>query len=201
MTSDTGQQDVVDVLTTDHREALELIEQIKTTSSPEERRDKTDTVIAELVRHSVAEEMYVYPAMRKHLPNGNDAVEHDTAEHKELEQEMKKLEGLDPNDSGFLDAIGALEATLRDHVSDEENDQFPQLRANVPGDDLVKMAGEVETAKKIAPTRPHPNAPNNKLFHMVAGPGVGLVDRLRDRLAGKNPEPVAAARTPVCRSA
>src|SRR3954453_582669 len=187
MTSDTGQQDVVDVLTTDHREALELIEQIKTTSSPEERRDKTDTVIAELVRHSVAEEMYVYPAMRKHLPNGNDAVEHDTAEHKELEQEMKKLEGMDPNDSGFLEAIGALEATLRDHVSDEENDQFPQLRANVPGDDLVKMAGEVETAKKIAPTRPHPNAPNNKLFHMVAGPGVGLVDRLRDRLAGKNP--------------
>jgi hypothetical protein len=29
-----------------------------------------DTVIAELMRRSVAEEMYVHPAMRKHLPDG-----------------------------------------------------------------------------------------------------------------------------------
>ena len=32
-----------------------------------------DTVITELVRHSVAEEMYVYPAMRDHLPDGQQA--------------------------------------------------------------------------------------------------------------------------------
>jgi hemerythrin-like domain-containing protein len=183
MTTSNGQQDVVDVLTTDHREALDLIEQIKSTSSVEQRRDLADTLIAELVRHSVAEEMYVYPAMKKHLPNGEESVQHDTEEHKELEREMKNLEGMDGGDSGFLDGIAALEATLRDHVSDEENDQFPQLRANIPSDDLVKMAGQVETAKKIAPTRPHPNAPNNELFHKLAGPGVGLVDRLRDRLS------------------
>ncbi len=30
----------------------------------------------------MAEEMYVYPAMKKHLPDGEQAVEHDMQEHK-----------------------------------------------------------------------------------------------------------------------
>src|SRR4051794_17855195 len=174
----TGQQDVVDILTTDHHEVLELIQQIKATSSGEERRDKTDVVIAELVRHSVAEEMYVYPVMEKELPNGKDSVQHDTAEHKELEREMTTLEGLDGNADGFLAGIDKLEATLRDHVQDEESSQFPALREHVSRDKLVQMAEQVEKAKKVAPTRPHPNSPNNELFHKLAGPGVGMIDRL-----------------------
>jgi hypothetical protein len=48
------------------------------------------------------------------------------------------------------------------------------------------MAAKVETAKKIAPTRPHPLAPNNQVFHKLVGPGVGLVDRLRDKLTGRS---------------
>jgi hypothetical protein len=134
----------------------------------------------------VAEEMYVYPAMKEHLPNGAEAVQHDTSEHKELEREMKTLENLHTNSEEFLESIGKLEATLRDHVSDEEDEHFPALRNNVPHQELVRMAGAVEQAKKIAPTRPHPNSPNNQLFHKLAGPGVGLVDRLRDRLSGRN---------------
>ncbi len=47
------------------------------------------------------------------------------------------------------------------------------------------MGGKVETAKKLAPTRPHPAAPHNELFHKLAGPGVGFIDRLRDKLTGR----------------
>jgi hypothetical protein len=130
--------------------------------------------------------MYVYPAVRKHLPNGEEAVLHDTAEHKELEQTMKRLEAADVADAEFPAIIGELETTLRDHVRDEESDQFPQLRARIPREELVEMAGKVEAAKKLAPTRPHPLAPNNQVFHKLVGPGVGLVDRLRDKLTGRS---------------
>jgi hemerythrin superfamily protein len=179
-------RDVIDVLVTDHREAVELIEQIKSSTDAGQRRELTDSVISELVRHSVAEEMYVYPAMRKHLPNGDEAVEHDTREHKELERTMKRLEGADSSDPSFMQLVGELEATLRDHINDEEQEQFPQLRTHLPEDTLVELKGKVETAKKIAPTRPHPAAPNAELFHKLVGPGVGLVDRLRDKLTGRN---------------
>jgi hemerythrin-like domain-containing protein len=185
MTEASEQRDVVDILTKDHHEVLELIQQIKATSSGQERRDKTDVVIAELVRHSVAEEMYVYPVMEKELPNGKESVEHDTAEHKELEREMSTLEDLKGDADGFLDAIGTLEATLQDHVNDEEQEQFPALREHLSSEQLVKMGEQVQKAKKLAPTRPHPNAPNNQFFHKLAGPGVGMIDRLRDRLYGR----------------
>jgi carbon monoxide dehydrogenase subunit G/hemerythrin superfamily protein len=180
-----GQQDVVDILTTDHREATALILQIRSTADAATRRDLTDTVISEIVRHAVAEEMYVYPAMKEHLADGEAAVEHDIAEHKELEQTMKELEAVDASDPRFDALLTQLETILADHVADEEADQFPKLRASIPREELVQLGQKVQTAKKLAPTRPHPAAPNAELFHKLVGPGVGMVDRLRDRLTGR----------------
>jgi hemerythrin superfamily protein len=186
MTGSVTGRDVVDVLTTDHREVTELIGQIRATSDAEQRRDLTDIAISELVRHSVAEEMYVYPAMKKFLADGEKAVQRDIEEHKQLERIMKELEDADSAGPGFVVLIGELESVLRDHVQDEETEQFPELRAKVPHEELVEIAGKVETAKKLAPTRPHPAAPNNELFHKLVGPGVGMVDRPRDKLTGRS---------------
>jgi len=182
----TAGTDVVDELTRDHREVTALLDELLETNDPETRRDMADTAITELVRHSVAEEMYVYPAMREHLPEGEKAVEHDVEEHKELERTMKELEGCDASDHRFMELVRQLRGQLHHHVTDEEDEQFPQLRAQVPHDQLVKMREQVETAKKLAPTRPHPSAPNNEVFHKMVGPGVGLMDRVRDKLAGRS---------------
>ena len=181
----TTTPDVVDVLTADHRDVTALIGEIWTIRDPMMRRDLADTAISELVRHAVAEEMYVYPAMRKHLPDGDKAVEHDTEEHKELEQAMKELEGVDVAGPEFDRILRRLETMLADHIQDEESEQFPELRQRIPHDELVEMAGKVERAKKLAPTRPHPGAPNSEVFHKLAGPGIGLVDRLRDMITSR----------------
>lgn len=183
MTSPTP--DVVDVLTADHQEALELIAEIRATDDPSARRDSTDTLIAELMRHSVAEEMFVYPAMREHLPDGDAAVEHDVAEHQHLEETMKALESRDAGGADFLEALDTLERVLRDHVTDEESEQFPGLRRHVPADRMQQLARDVETAKQVAPTRPHPGAPHSALFHKTVGTGVGMIDKLRDALTGR----------------
>jgi hemerythrin superfamily protein len=185
VTSAPTERDVIDVLTSDHRDVTALIGEIWTITDPMMRRDLTDTAISELVRHAVAEEMYVYPAMRKHLPDGDKAVEHDVEEHKELETTMKELESVDVSSPEFETALRRLESLLADHVQDEEGEQFPELRRRIPAEDLRDLAGKVETAKKLAPTRPHPGAPNSEVFHKLVGPGVGLVDRLRDKLTGR----------------
>jgi hypothetical protein len=174
--------DVVDVLTTDHREALDLLDRITRSTHPSEKRDLADTVIAEVVRHAIAEEMYVYPALREHLPEGDKEVQHDVEEHKQLEETMKQLEAVDATEPRFDGLVRKMTEQLRHHAHDEESEQFPQLRAQVPHERLVEMREKVEAAKKLAPTRPHPNAPHTELFHKLVGPGVGLVDRLRDRL-------------------
>jgi hypothetical protein len=178
--------DVVDILTTDHQEMLELLGRIEGTPDAGQRRDLADTVIAEVMRHAVAEEMYVYPAVKEHVPNGAEEVEHDKQEHDEIVQVMKRMEDVDAADPGFMELVRELEAKLRHHAGDEESDQFPMLRAHIPHDKLVDLGEKVEKAKKLAPTRPHPHAPHSELFHKTLGPGVGMVDRLRDKLTGRH---------------
>ena len=178
--------DVVDELSTDHREALELLDRISSTHDAGERRDLTDTVIGEVVRHSVAEEMHVYPAMRDHLPDGGDLVEHDAQEHEDLERVMKQLESTDTGDARFDDLVREMTDKLRHHAQDEEQEQFPRLREQLPRETLVELREKVDRAKRLAPTRPHPEAPNAELFHKLAGPGVGMVDRMRDKLTGRH---------------
>jgi hemerythrin superfamily protein len=186
MADPTTGTDVVDELTTDHREVTALLDELLDTHDPQSRREMADTAITELVRHSVAEEMYVYLVMREHLPDGGQAVEHDVEEHKELERTMKELEGCEAQDARFMELVRQLRGQLHHHATDEENEQFPLLRSRLPHEQLVKMGEQVQTAKKIAPTRPHPNAPNSELFHKMVGPGVGLMDRVRDKLTGRS---------------
>ena len=176
--------DVVDILTTDHREMIDLIGQIQT-SDAARRRDLADALIAEVMRHAVAEEMFVYPAVEKDVPDGAQKVEHDKQEHQEIVETMKQMEDLDSADPRFMDQVHRLEQQLRHHAHDEESEQFPLLRAHISRDELVRIGEKVETAKKLAPTRPHPSAPHSALFHKTVGPGVGLIDRLRDALTGR----------------
>lgn len=182
----TTSSDVTTILTTDHREMLELLAQIHETTDSEQRRDLADAATAEIMRHSVAEEMHVYPAMEEHLPDGAKEVEHDKQEHDELVQVMKKLENAEASSQEFLDLVGELEKLLEHHANDEENDQFPKLRAHLSQEQLNEMGEKVEMAKKMAPTRPHPSAPHSELFHKTVGPGIGMVDRLRDKLMGRD---------------
>ena len=77
MTDQRTDTDVIDELISDHQEALKLLDQITSITDPDQRRDLADTVISEVVRHSVSEEMYVYPAMREYVPDGEQAVHHD----------------------------------------------------------------------------------------------------------------------------
>ncbi|GAA0253888.1 hemerythrin domain-containing protein [Cryptosporangium japonicum] len=186
MSTDT---DVIDILTSDHRDVTTLIREIHTVDDAVMRRDLADTAISELVRHAVTEEMYVYPAMRRYLAGGDKAVEHDVEEHKELERAMKQLEGADVDSPEFAQALAQLETVLADHIQDEEGEQFPQLRSVVPPEELVELGAKVQAAKRLAPTRPHPDAPNNEVFHKLVGPGVGLVDRLRDKLTHRATAP------------
>ena len=191
MTSDTSSStdhDVIDILTADHQAMLDLLNVIKQATNTQTRRETADAVIAEVMRHSVAEEMFVYPAMEEHVPNGSEEVEHDKEEHAELVDVMKRLEDVHAEDQSFMDLVHELESQLRHHIRDEEDEQFPKLREHIPPEQRRAIGQKVEQAKRLAPTRPHPNIPQSELFHKTVGPGLGMVDRLRDKLTGRNSE-------------
>jgi len=183
-------RDVVDVLVSDHREVEALFQELERgQGTPDHRRQVADVVIAQLVRHSVAEEAYVYPTARRALPDGDQVAEHDIEEHAEAEQTMKELEAVEATDPRFDELVSRLSSMIRHHVEEEESELFPGLRSACAREELVELAGKVEAAKRMAPTRPHPSAPDRPPANKMLAPGAGLVDRMRDALGGRATTP------------
>ncbi|MEU6356948.1 hemerythrin domain-containing protein [Streptomyces sp. NPDC047072] len=180
---------VIDELVTDHREVEELFGKIEALPSGEKNRKLyADQATMELVRHSVAEEEYLYPAVREYLVNGNAMADREIEDHSKAEQLMKDLEGCEADDPEFDRLARELMSEVRSHIADEEQTLFPQLRAACSEKELNELGEKVRRAKKMAPTRPHPSAPDTPPANKFLAPGAGLVDRLRDALSGRGKE-------------
>lgn len=175
---------LMDAIVSDHRAVESAFQELETKQGgPEHRRALADHIIAELVRHSVGEEQYVYPAIRRAL--GDDAADHEIAEHAEAEKAMKALDGVDATNPKFDTLLEQLITDIRHHVHEEETDALPRLIEACTAEELDKIAADFEKAKKTAPTRPHPAAPDRPPANKVLAPGAGMIDRLKDALTGR----------------
>lgn len=183
------QRDVIEVLEHDHREVEEMfaeLESLRGASSDEDkkrRKELAEDVTIELVRHSVAEEVLVYPAVEDKV--GKEEVEHAREEHAEAEETLARLEKLDADSPDFDDEVAELIKEIRHHIEDEEGEMFKHMRETIDRDDLLKLGKAVEAFKKVAPTRPHPNVPNTAAARTAAGPAASLIDRMRDLATGR----------------
>ena len=183
------QRDVIEILSTDHREVeamfteLETLMQTRSGTDDDLRKDLADQITIELVRHAVAEEVVVYPAVKEKV--SEEEAERAKQEHAEAEQTLKSLESLDADDPGFEPQMRKLMQEIREHVAEEEGETFPHMREVMSPDELTELGKRVEAIKAMAPTRPHPSVPNDRGKRLAAGPVAGLFDRLRDMASGR----------------
>jgi hemerythrin superfamily protein len=177
---------LITVITQDHREVEAVFQELESgQGTAQHRRDLADHVIAELVRHSVAEEEYMYPAARTALQGGDELADHELEEHAEAEELMKELDGLDPTDPRFDELLGTLMSEIRHHIEEEESDLLPKLQEACSEEQLRDLGEKVVRAKAMAPTHPHPSAPDKPPANKLLAPGAALVDRMRDALTGR----------------
>jgi hemerythrin superfamily protein len=185
-------RDFIEVLVEDHREAEATFEEIEKVvrqgrgaDATRQARTLADLVIAELVRHSVAEEEYLYPMVREKLDDGDRIAEFEIRQHAEIERTMKELDRLDAGTIEFLPTVRRLEVLVREHAGQEEADLLPALGAVLTTQERLALGAKHEAAKKLAPTHPHPAAPDRPPLNKVLGPGISLVDRVRDFVTGR----------------
>ncbi|POX38061.1 hemerythrin [Streptomyces sp. Ru73] len=178
--------DVIQELTTDHREVEEMFARIEALPAGDpQRKELADQVTIELVRHSIAEEMHLYPAVRRCVPDGDSIADKEIEDHTAAERTMKELESCRADEPAFDRLTRTLMNEIRSHVEDEENNLFPALRRGASAEELAELGEKVRQAKKTAPTRSHPAAPSGPPANKILAPGAGLVDRARDALSGR----------------
>ncbi|GFG68208.1 hemerythrin [Mycobacterium kubicae] len=177
---------IVDDIVADHREFESVFTELESGGDPRTQPELVEHVIAGIVRHAVAEEQYVYPAARELLPDGDEIVGHELKEHSKAEEVMKAIEQAGADDPRYDELVRQLIGDIRHHIEEEESDLLPNLRDACRPEQLRELSEQFHRAKKIAPTRPHPLAPDHPPANRILGPGAGLVDRLRDALSGRN---------------
>ncbi|MGW5663990.1 hemerythrin domain-containing protein [Streptomyces sp. NPDC003758] len=172
---------IIEVLTADHREIQRLFGRIR--SSPpgsEERKILVEQVSSSLVRHSVTEKEYLYPAMRRYVTDGDTWADRELTEHREIEGLLNSLEAQEADSAEFGHLLLSVITRVTEHVVEEEQLIFPRLQAVCPADVLQELGARARDTEASAPTRPRPGAPESAPMTKVTAQVWGPWDRLRD---------------------
>jgi hemerythrin superfamily protein len=181
------QKDVLAVLAHDHREVETMVDRLQNAGIGDARTLKglVDDITVDLARHLAATEEYLYPVVRRMVPDGGVFADLEIAQNSQAEHLMKDLEGMQPADAGFDIKLQVLVNRVHAHIDEEERVLFPQLARVCTPDALIDLGKQVTAAEKAGPTRPHPAAPHRPPANLVTGPLLGLLDRIRDALSGR----------------
>src|SRR3954469_7952476 len=178
------------LLQRDHQEVYQLLKQFeKLTERAQKSKQKiVMSIIRELAVHSAIEEMLFYPALRAAAlkadtragGKANDLVLESLEEHHIVKWTLSELEKMKPEDERYDAKFKVLMESVRHHVEEEEDELFPKARRLLGAEMMAELGERMERAKKLAPTRPHPRAPDEPPGNLVAGTMAAVMDRAKD---------------------
>ncbi len=146
-----GGSDAIDLILEDHRRVDELFDRFEAltdTVDSAEKRGIASQMVRELSIHASIEEQIFYPAVREHLPQGDEVVHESVAEHRAVKELLAAIEETDPADPKFDERVTMLIREVRHHVEEEERDILPALRAQLDDDAVREMGAAMLRAKK-----------------------------------------------------
>ncbi|GAC96816.1 hypothetical protein PHSY_004400 [Pseudozyma hubeiensis SY62] len=121
-----------------------------------------NTIIHEAAVHSDAEELSIYKLMERF--NMASAAEKDRDDHQQVKQAVSELDTHQISGAGldvFAQKVDKACRLFIEHAEEEENDQLPRLCKELSADEQSKAVDDFLSASKMAPTRPHPSAPQS----------------------------------------
>jgi hemerythrin superfamily protein len=178
--------DAITLLKTDHKAVKGLFREFEKAGdgATTKKRNIVDKIVKELSIHAAIEETVLYPAVKGVSDTLRDDVLESLEEHHIVKWLCSELEGMDPTDERFDAKVTVLIENVRHHIEEEESDLFPDVRKAIDRKTLGELGELLERAKQAAPTRPHPKAPDEPPFNVLAAAVSSLVDRVRDAASG-----------------
>ena len=172
--------DAITLLKADHAEVEKMFKAYeKLGEKAYKTKEKTVAgIIKALSVHAGIEEQVFYPAVRKELPDANSDVLEAIEEHHIVKWVLNELENLSPDAENYDAKVTVLIENVRHHVKEEEGELFPAVRKALGRKHLGEIGDALESAKKLAPTSPHPRSPSTPPGNLVAAPVAKAVDKL-----------------------
>lgn len=138
----------IELLTKDHRKVEELFAELEQAEGGAARSEIFQRICEEVLVHAHAEEQVLYPAAREQLEDADELVQDSLEEHHAVEERLTKLLEMDPDDASFLQRCLEVRDLIDHHVEEEENQLFPQMRAQLEEQELDAMGEELQQVKE-----------------------------------------------------
>jgi hypothetical protein len=81
-----------------------------------------------------------------------------------------------PGDERYNAKVTVLMENVRHHILEEEHEFFPQVARTLSRAELEQIGDELEAARAVAPTRPHPRAPDEPPGNIIAAAASAPID-------------------------
>jgi hemerythrin-like domain-containing protein len=144
----------------------------------------TNLVIAES-QHEAIEEQIFWPAVRNALEDGDALADTAIEQEQAGKRLLQRLEDGEPGEPDYQDALQQFVKAGREHIAYEQDVVWPLFQASISDEDLLKLGERLEAAKKIAPTRPHPDTPPVPAVLKTMGTATAVLDHVRDAASGR----------------
>lgn len=178
----SSDKDALTLLEDDHKSVEALFAKFEKAGQRayKTKRGLVDHITEELSVHSYIEEQVLYPAAREEVTKARGDVLEALEEHHVVKWQLNELVGLPAEDERFTAKVTVLIENVRHHVKEEESELFPLLRSAMDRTRLEALGVELEKAKAVAPTRPHPRAPDRPSEHPLAETVATVFDRAKE---------------------
>lgn len=186
--------DAITLLREDHVKVLAMLDQLErapgdgrsVTPQDSAARKKlvTELVMAESA-HEAMEKQYFWPSVQHWLEEGRDLAAPALEQEQAAKQVLQKLDKLEAGDPKFEDLVSRIIADGRAHIAYEEREIWPVVQQRMARSELDELGEKMATAKKVAPSRPHPHTPPKPGVLKTAGVAAAAVDKMRDAVTGR----------------
>jgi hypothetical protein len=124
----------------DHERWVDILEDIRVTRDPAERRTLVAQLKREVVPHMKAEERHLYPVLKQN-PRLAEAVLVSIEEHHIAMAVLRELERMSGEEENWSAKAIALQEVIEHHVESEENELLGAANDLLPGEALAKLGG------------------------------------------------------------
>jgi hemerythrin superfamily protein len=136
--------DAIELLEQQHRQVDDLFERLLSADEEDtdQRQELFDQLADALAGHTIIEEQLFYPVCKRF---DEELIQESLEEHLEVKRMLAELLDLDPGDDEFEAKVQEMKEAVQHHVTEEENELFPEVRHTLDADRRNELGDEMES--------------------------------------------------------
>ena len=142
-------QNVIDILKQEHEMALSMLSELAS-KGISGREQKYESLKENLMPHMIGEEQALYPRLKEEAEM-RDMVIESIEEHGAVKTLLGQLDSASSSEEdSWVAKLKVIQENVDHHISEEEDEIFPQMQQKMSNDELSSLGSRYEEAKRSA---------------------------------------------------